>query len=146
MKQINNYIIEKLHINKNTGKEQIENKIDMSLLESFTQDDIDKIINFVEDMPSDIQPKIITNVKKNESVTFSEYELYLFYDKDYEEKSIYALSYIRFFYSEYDGLSMFIYDSKNKKYYNSKTWYNNKDINKCFDFIKSKYDLLRKIL
>ena len=147
MQKINNYILEKLRINKDTDYQlHIENKIDMSLLESFTQEDIDKIIDFVNNMPSDIQPKIITNVKKNESVAFSEYELYLFYDKDYEERSIYDLTYIRFFNFDEDGLSVQIYDSKDPTYYNARTWYKDKDINNCLEFIKSKYELLRKIL
>ena len=141
MKHFKTYIIEKILINKNTVINEIENKIDMNLLtKSFSKNDIDIIIDFVNnEMPVDIRPIIITNVEKNNSVAFSTNELYMFYDDDYEHKSIYDLTYIRFFMDDIDGASINIYDHKERRYYSSINYKKDDYIDACIEYVRNKF-------
>ena len=147
MKALTDFIFEKILINKNTVINKVENKVDMNLKDSFTKNDVDKIIDFINtEMPVDIRPVVITNVKKNESVVFSNYELYLFYDDDYENKSIYDLTYIRFFMNSIDGASVNIYDHKEQRYYGSIDYKRDDYLDACLEYVRSKFDLLKSIL
>lgn len=146
MKHITNFIKEALKINKNSKVLKFINKIDMNELESFTRDDVNKIINWINnDMPDDIIPTVVTNVRKNIDFYIPALEIYLLYTEDYEKYGPYDLPYIRFFYDS-DGLSVDIYDHKNTKYYRSEKFKDSSDLDKCFEFIESKRDIIKKLI
>ena len=147
MKHISSYIIEGLRINKNTKINTVENKIDEVQLKYFTKDDINKIINWVNDMPNDVRPLVITNIRNDLQISFPQLEIYLLYTNKYEnsKKLGKGISYISFFYDN-EGLGITIYDSKKQIFHNSPQYKNGKDLDKCFDFIKSKYDIIKEII
>ena len=62
MKLINNYISEKLIINKDTDCGQhLINNINQSLLKYFSKDTVDEIIDWANNLPIEIRPRLITN-------------------------------------------------------------------------------------
>ena len=145
MKQLDNFIQEKLKLNKdiNVG---IINKVNIYKLKYFTEKDVDKIINWVNnDMPNDIRPVVITNTRKNIYWDEPSLQLFLFYNEDYEECKPFDIPYIRFWYDK-EGLTCDIYDDQNTCYHRSKVFKNSKHLDKCFEFIKSKYDVLKKLI
>lgn len=144
MKQLNNFIFEKLKLNKDINTGPI-NKIDMSKLKNYTKQDIEYIIDWINnDMSEDIIPIVITNIRKVEW-NIPESEIYLFYKEDYAKYGPYDIPYVRFYYDE-EGLSVDIYDSENTKYYRSPKYKDSKDLDKCFDYIESKHKLIKELI
>lgn len=144
MKQLREFIYEKLHVGQ--YKYGVKNKINVQELKYFTQEDINKIIKWVNnDMPEDIRPIVITNSRKNIDWNEPSLHIYLFYNEDYEKQGQFEIPYIRFFYDE-DGLTVDIYGAKDTKYYHSEKFKNSKDLNKCFDYIKSKHDIIKELI
>ena len=144
MKDLNNFIQEKLKLNKdiNAG---IINNIDVTKLKYFTQKDVDKIINWVNnDMSEDIRPVVATNIRDFEWADPS-LEIFLYYTEDYKKSKGFDIPYITFFYGE-DGLSVDIYDPKDTIYYRSNIFKDTKDLDKCFDFIESKYKIIKELI
>lgn len=140
MKQITTFINEKFCIDKNTVSHKLDINVDVDKLSYFKQKDIDKIIDWIENnMPDKICPNVIMN---NIGDWDEEYALFLFWDDNIDPK---FSTYIRFYYDE-DGLSVNIYNAKNQIYYNSANYKDIKDLDKCFEFIESKYDILKKII
>ena len=146
MKQLSNYIIEKFKINSKTSKQKVLNKIEIDKLKHFTKEDVEKIIDWINiDMSEDIRPIIVTNVRKFADWSDSSVEIFLFYTEDYEKSKGFDIPYIKFY---YDGkeLNVCIYDNEDTKYYNSATYSDCKDLDKCFDFIEKKHDIIKKLI
>lgn len=144
MIQLNNFIYEKLKLNKdiNIG---VLNNIDIKQLKYFTPKDINKIINWINnDMPEDIRPVVITN---NRNCEYDEpsLHLFLFFTEDYNKQGPYEIPYIRFWYDD-EGLSIDIYDNKDTKYYRSAKYKDSKDLDKCFDYIEKQRNIIKNII
>ena len=145
MKQINNFILEKLRINKDTIS-GVLNEVDVKLLKNFTEKDIEKVINWINnDMPDDIRPIVITNTRKNISWDEPGSQIFLFYTENYNESKPFNIPYIRFFYDD-EGLLVDIYDDQDVKYYCSEKFGSIKDLDKCFDYIESKHDIIKNLI
>lgn len=150
MKLINNYISEKLIINKNTDcGHHLINNINQSLLEYYSKDDIKEIIEWTNNLPSEIRPLLITNIldmKNYEAEDDPKYAIYLFYTENYKKYNIDDIPYIRFW-NDLDGLSVDIYDDFNKRWMRSAIQESTPDnIKKCFKFVESRSDELKIIV
>ena len=146
MKNINQYIIEKFKINSKTTKQKVINKIDVDKLKYFTKEDVEKILNWINnDMPKDIIPVVITNIRKFADWCDPSTEIFLYYTEDYEKSKGFDIPYIQFFYDSKE-LAVSIYDSEDIKYYNSSTYSDCKYLDKCFDFIEKKHDVIKKLI
>ena len=144
MKDLNNFIQEKLKLNKdiNAG---IINNIDVTKLKYFTQKDVDKIINWVNnDMSEDIRPVVATNIRDFEWADPS-LEIFLYYTEDYKKSKGFDIPYIKFYYDN-KGLSVDIYDNESITYHRSSEYSDTKDLDKCFDYIESKHKLIKKLI
>ena len=148
MKQLTSYVIETLKINKNTKINKFTNNIDINQLEYFTKYDIDKIFNWINnDMPKDIIPIVVTNVRNpHQDWLDPNREIFLLYDEDYKNKGVYDIPYIRFFNDNKEGLVVTIYDPVKEKYYSSEVYHSIKDLNKCFNYIESKHDIIKDLI
>ena len=146
MKQLNNFIQEKLIINKNIKSKIVKNDIDIKELKYFTKQNIDDILEFINKMPLDVRPLVISNHCLDRRLSEPDLEIYFFYDEEYLMKSLYNIPYVRIYYCN-EGLSVDIYDSKRKYYYRSEEYPPNSEyLNSCFEYIESKYDIIRKII
>ncbi len=149
MKLINNYISEKLIINKDTDCEaHLINNVNQSSLEYFSKDDVEEIIEWANNLPSEICPRVITNIldtKDNKEIENEQkYAIYLLYTENYKKYSIYEIPYI-VFWNDVDGLSVDIYDDFSKRWMKSAIL-EQTDLKKCFKFVESRSDELKIIV